>query len=56
MPFRPEPKKLELPSKEFIPQDLVEEEREGNTEIDICGDCLCPITCQNFKHCIYESN
>ena len=49
MPFRPEPKGLSLPDKGFIPKDLVEED-----DMDICEDCSCPITCQSFKHCIYQ--
>ena len=69
MSFQPEPKNLELPPKEVKPNPYMERNADGsfvhpmNThgeeeqeEMDICEDCICPVTCQSFERCIYKES
>lgn len=45
---------IALPSKDFVPKDLVDEKESEEEEFKVCEDCVTPSTCKSFNRCIGE--
>ena len=60
--------RVDLPAKDIKPNPYMDRNPDGSfvhpmngkekdeLEMDNCKDCICPITCQSFKRCIYQED